>query len=85
MTVKFHGNILEHTNGENSFEPGSCSNLLGLKDELVSRYGESFAELLSNDALFFLVNGKGTMLTGGLDTPLKKGDRVEVLPFVDAG
>ena len=85
MTVKFFGSILEHTNGEMSFEPGTCPSLRELSGLLGSRYGESFTELMLGGACFFLVNGRGTALTGGLDTLLKKGDRVDMLPFVDAG
>ena len=85
MTVRFHGSMLEYTNGESSFEPGPCLDVQGLVDAIVSRYGEPFAELVRSGACFFLVNGKGLMSTGGLDTPLEMDDRVEVLPFVDAG
>ena len=85
MTVNFFGSVIEHTNGERSFEPGPCSSLRELSDALGSRYGESFAELMLSGACFFLVNGKGTAHTGGFDTSLKQGDQIDVLPFVDAG
>ena len=85
MTVRFFGSVLECTNGENSFEPEHCDSMLRLIEVLSGRYGDPFAELVRSNACFFLVNGKGIMSSGGLDTLLSQGDRVEVLPFVDAG
>jgi molybdopterin converting factor small subunit len=77
--------VLEYTNGDKSYKSASCTSLRSLAQELGSRYGEKFIELLLGGCYFFLVNGKGVMSTGGLDTPLKPGDRVEALPVVEAG
>ena len=85
MIVRFRGSVLEITDGEDSFEPGPCPDMRRLIDALTMRYGESFSELINRSACFFIVNGKGTMSTGGFDTPLKHGDKVEVLPLVEAG
>jgi len=92
MTVVFYGNIQERTFGEKSTEINPAKGLGGkislrkLIDLLGERYGVDFRTfLLGDDTCFFLVNGGGVMTTGGLDTPLRKGDTVEVLPFVDAG
>ena len=86
MIVKFYGNVAEQTGGEKTLEPGPCQDLGSLICELGRRYGESFGELLlSGEFCFFLVNGQGVMTTGGLDTPLKQGDRIEVLPLIEAG
>ena len=85
MIVIFYGNLLEQTNGEKTFEPGDCSNLRNLVEKLGHRYGKQFEELLLGDAHFILVNGRGVMTTGGLNTPLNNGDKIEVLPIVEAG
>jgi len=86
MTVLFYGNVVKHTGGEKSFEPAPCPDLRSLIDVLDGHYGEPFGELLrGNEFCFFLVNGQGVRATGGLETPLKQGDRIEVLPFVEAG
>jgi len=85
MTVRFYSSVLESTNGEHTYDPGPCTSLHKLVEELEDRYGKQFGELFRSGAFFFLINGKGTMLTGGLDTSLEQGDRIEVLPFVDAG
>jgi molybdopterin converting factor small subunit len=58
--------------------------------ELISKLGSHFDErfkefLLGEETCFFLINGKGLMMTGGLDTKIKAGDKIEVLPFAQAG
>ena len=91
MNVLFYGNVLDYTRGEKSFELENCSetlvsNILELVDELGRHYGEKLKEfLLGEETCFFLVNGKGIMMTGGLDTKLCPCDKIEVLPFADAG
>ena len=86
MTVLFYGNVLELTEGERSFEAGNCSNVRDLITKLGARFGGRFHEyLLGSETCFFLVNGKGIMMTGGLDTELQGSDRIEVLPFTEAG
>ena len=86
MTVFFHGSVAEYTNGDRNFGPSGCSSLKDLVDKLGEAYGEPFrAYLLGSETCLLLVNGTGAMMTGGLDTPLKQGDRIEILQFVDAG
>ena len=91
MKVLFYGNVLDYTRGEKSFEvykspENSVSNVRELVDELGNYYGEGLKEfILGEENCFFLVNGKGLMMTGGLDTKLCPGDKIEVLPFADAG
>ncbi|MCL2410148.1 MAG: MoaD/ThiS family protein [Treponema sp.] len=86
MEVNFYGKILEFTNGEKSHELNDCSNIQELIEKLASFYGEKFKQfLIGENTCFFLVNGKGIMMTGGLETKLTSGDKVEVLPFADAG
>jgi len=86
MKILFYGNVLEYTNGEKSLELNECSNIR----ELIGKLGDHFGDRLKNfllgeETCFFLVNGTGLMMTGGLDTKLKASDKVEVLPFADAG
>ena len=85
MKVLFYGNVREYTNNEKSFEV-NCASVRDLVSELGSYYGERFKEfLLSENTCLFLVNGKGLMMTGGLDTHLDSGDKIEILPFIGAG
>ena len=86
MNVLFYANVRDYTSGEKSFETDSTLNMRTLIDLLGEHYGGKFKEfLLGDDTCFFLVNGKGAMTTGGLNTPLHPGDKVEILPFVGGG
>jgi len=86
MKVFFNGNVTEHTSGEKIFETAKEDNIRSLIDRLSERFGGGFKDFLLGDGTcFFLVNGSGIMMTGGLRTPLKPGDTVEVMPFVDGG
>jgi len=86
MKVLFYGNVLDYTNGSKSYEVKDSSNVRELADELAGHYGERLKEfLLGEETCFFLVNGKGIMMTGGMETKLKAGDKIEILPFADAG
>jgi len=86
MKVLFYGNVLEHTKNEKSYDADDCSNVRELINELGGHYGNSFKDFLSGeDTCLFLVNGKGIMMTGGLNTKLLSDDKIEVLPFTEAG
>ncbi len=86
MTVSFHGNVKEHTQGAKSIEVADTQSVRTLIDLLGERFGGPFREfLLGDETCFFLVNGSGIMATGGLNTPLHAGDTVEVLPCGDGG
>jgi len=86
MIVLFYGSVLDFTNGEKLLNINDCSSIRTLIDKLSGQYGKNFEDfLLGNETCFFLVNGKGIMMTGGLDTILKPGDKIEVLPFTEAG
>ena len=90
MKVLFYGNVLEYTNGEKSYEPpghsANCSTVRDLINILSSHFGDGFLDfLLGEETCFFLINGKGIMMSGGLDTKLNPGDKIEVLPFAQAG
>ena len=86
MTVLFYGGALEYTGGEKSYTPTGCSDVRELVDELDSKLGGGFGDfLLDGENCFFLVNGRSIATTGGLATKLQPGDRIEVLPFIEAG
>jgi len=88
MEVKFYSSALKYTGGETSLtiEPGSCPDLLSLIEELETRFGEEFKKLLkTGETWLLLINGKTVNKTGGINTPLKDSDIIEVLPIVGAG
>ena len=86
MTVQFYGNVIDQAKGAESFTPQNSETLRMLVAELSNTFGPAFRDfLLSEETCFFLINGKGIMTTGGLDTKLHPGDKIEILPFVEAG
>ena len=91
MTVTFYGRITEYTDGEKIFTPAvptmeKCNSMRELLDELCNRYGEYFRAFINgNETCLILLNGNGIAFSGGLDSPLKQGDKIDILPFVDAG
>jgi len=86
MTVTFFGRVTQYTNGEKSYSPDNHQTLQGLISELGEHYGEEFLSFVHGDEkCIILVNSKGITLSGGLDTALKPDDKIEILPFVDAG
>ena len=86
MNVHFYGSALDHTGGVADFTPNRSPDLRSLVDEIGSLFGDSFRDvLLANDSFILLVNGKGIMQTGGFETKLYPGDKIEILPFIDAG
>ena len=86
MKISFYGNVIQFTNGEKTFETADCANVRELAGKLGDHYGIKFKEfLLGEETCFFLVNGKGIMMIGGTDTKLRQDDKIEVLPFTEAG
>ena len=86
MTVEFYGRITEYTNGVKLFTPKIHPTIDKLLNELSSHFGDKFTSFInSNEACLILVNSKGIALTGGQKTPLNEGDKIEILPFVEAG
>jgi molybdopterin converting factor small subunit len=86
MTVTFYGGITRYTNGDKIYLPKAHATLRGLLEELGDYYGEQFVSFVNgNETCIILINGKGVMLSGGLESALCTGDKIEILPFVDAG
>ena len=88
MEVLFYSSIKKYTGGAASvaLKPECCPDLRSLISELGTCFGKEFeAFILSGDEVLLLVNNKAVMTTGGIDTPLKQGDIIEILPIVGAG
>jgi len=86
MEVTFYGSIIKYTNGDKMFSPKIHPTLRELLVELGEFYGDGFGAFLQGDeTCLILLNGKGIALTGGLNSPISVGDKVEILPFVEAG
>jgi molybdopterin converting factor small subunit len=86
LTVRFYGCVVGQASGSTSYEPKNSSDIRQLIDELGDLYGKGFKDyLLGEGTCLFLVNGSGILLTGGLSTKLNQGDRIEILPFIQAG
>ena len=86
MTISFYGGITRYTNGDKSYTPKAHATLRGLLEELGDYYGEHFVSFINGkEACIILINGKGIMASGGFDSALDSDDKIEILPFVDAG
>ena len=86
MIVLFYGSVLEFTGGKKSYEPKNSPNVHMLIDELGCHFGMNFKDFLtSGENCFFLVNSRSIATTGGLATKLHPGDKIEVLPLIEAG
>jgi len=90
MTVTFYGRVTEYTNGEKTFTPApgvfSPTTLRGFLDVLCAHYGERFESFINgNETCLILLNGNGVSYSGGVDSPVSFDDKVDILPFVDAG
>ena len=86
MKVLFYANVQDFTSGEKMIETGDVQCMRALITLLGERFGEKFRVfLLGDNTCFFLINGRGIMATGGLDSPLHPDDKIEVLPFVGGG
>jgi len=88
--VKFFGAIRDVTKGQKTVEV-SASNIKNLLDELTRIYGNQFRErvLDPNGApkrfVNILVNSKDIRFLKNLETELKEGDEVILLPAVGGG
>lgn len=69
----------------------SASNLMEALEALIERLGDEFrGRLFEGDGkprrlLNFYVNGKNIRFLRGLETPLRDGDEVTILPSVSGG
>jgi len=91
IVVKFFASFREAT-GVGEVAIPAASNVGGLLDELVGRFGERLTSQLYHpktkrllETVNILVNGRGINLLEGLDTSLKNGDVVAIFPPVSGG
>jgi len=85
VKVVFYESIQNHSGCE-SIELEPVEALIILIDKLGEKLGTDFKEyLLRDDTCFFLINGKSISRTGGLNTRLEPNDKIEILPFIEAG
>jgi len=88
--VTFFGAISEVTKGQRNVEV-SANNIKGVLDELGRMYGEAFRERVLDAKgapkrfVNILVNSKDIRFLKNLDTELKDGDEVILLPAVGGG
>jgi len=75
-----------------SFDQNAKVNIDLVLRTLAEKYGTSFKEYVYNDKtsqpksfLQFLVNGSSTSMLNGLETELKEGDVLAILPPVGGG
>jgi len=86
VTVVFYGSVIDRADGQDFVQLRNSVSVRTLIDELGRRFGPNFKTfLLGDETCLFLVNGRGILATGGLDTALAPGDKIEVLPFIEAG
>jgi len=86
VAVTFYGSILELAGKPEPLTVEGCRTIRELVSKLGALFGDDFSNaLLSSESCFFLINGKGIMATGGLESEIKPGDKIEILPFIDAG
>ena len=84
MKVHFYGSVQKYGGGE-SVEVGQVETIGLLIEELGYKIGADFKEYLLGENCFFLVNGRAILGTGGLNTKVSLGDKIEILPVVEAG
>ena len=87
LTVSFNSYVTSYTNGDKFYSPVKCETTLrDVLSEMYEHYGQQFESFVNgNETCLILINGKGTALSGGLDSPLGEGDKIDILPFVGAG
>ncbi|WP_309492465.1 ubiquitin-like small modifier protein 1 [Candidatus Hecatella orcuttiae] len=90
VKISFPSVFTALTRGEREVEV-SASSLREALSQLVERYGEKFKDRVFDQAgnlrrlLNIYVNGKNIRHLQGLETALKDGDEVSVLPAVSGG
>ncbi|MEM2897057.1 MAG: MoaD family protein [Candidatus Bathyarchaeia archaeon] len=88
--VNFFGGIIEATGGEKKIEV-EVSNVKELLDDLVSTYGKAFKErILESDGqpkrfINIFINNKDIRFLKNLNTEIKDGDEILIVPAVGGG
>ena len=90
LTVNFFGGLREVTKGEKNVQVTATS-VKTLLDHLASMYGNAFKERVLDPTgapkrfINILVNNKDIRFLKNLETELKEGDEVILLPAVGGG
>jgi len=88
--VNFFGGIIEVTKGEKKVEV-IASNIKELLNNLVSIYGNEFKERVLNEDgkpkqfINIYINNKDIRFLKNLDTEIKDGDEVLIIPAIGGG
>ena len=92
VTARFFTTLREITGKkEEPVEFPKTATITSLLKELSKKYGKEFDDYMFDELgdvrghLQILVNGKSVATTGGLNTKLKEGDQVAILPPVGGG
>jgi MoaD family protein len=89
MKVKFFGPLRDLTK-EAEIDNIESSDVKSLIDNLISRYGHSFEELLTENGkvrsvFMIVVNGRRIPVSPGIQTKLEKDDHVIIMPMTVGG
>ncbi len=76
---------------EEALEILAETSVLKLLEQLIEKYGAAFQRIVQSGSNFpglkvlFLVNGQNTETLGGLNTTLKNGDTLSIIPPLSGG
>ncbi len=76
---------------EEALEILAETSVLKLLEQLIEKYGTAFQRIVQSGSNFpglkvlFLVNGQNTDTLGGLNTTLKSGDTLSIIPPLSGG
>jgi len=92
ITVKFFTSLREITGKkEDEIQSSSVVTVEELLTQLSKKYGKQFTEYVYDEKgkvrthIQILVNGRGIIALQGLETKLKEGDNLAILPPVGGG
>jgi MoaD family protein len=92
VTVRYFTTLRELAgNTEEKMEMEGGATLAGLIAKVASKYGEEARNYLYHEetridpSIYFMVNGVNAKLLSGLDTKLRDGDVVAIIPPIGGG
>ena len=89
IKVRLYGNLVGFTNGQKEVSLSASSVKDGI-DHLIATYGELAGRLLDKDGnletfINVLVNNKDIRYLDGLETEVKEGDKLIIMPAIGGG